>query len=70
MSISEIKHLFEPQSIAVIGASANPNKIGYKIVEQGLRSSCHFDEVRGEIFQIVFDDAYQIEDFSAKNASK
>lgn len=33
MSTSDIKHLFEPQSVAVIGASSNPNKIGYKIVE-------------------------------------
>ena len=28
-----IKHLFEPKSIAVIGASGNQGKIGYKIVE-------------------------------------
>ncbi|MHA2225416.1 MAG: acetate--CoA ligase family protein [Candidatus Hodarchaeales archaeon] len=28
-----IKYLFEPRSIAVIGASTNPNKIGYKVVD-------------------------------------
>jgi len=33
MTTSDIKYLFEPQSVAVIGASSNPNKIGYKIVE-------------------------------------
>jgi len=29
----EIKYLFEPRSVAVIGASLNPNKIGFKIVQ-------------------------------------
>lgn len=29
---SAMKKLFEPRSIAIIGASANPNKVGYKIV--------------------------------------
>ena len=29
----EIKYLFEPRSVAIIGASANVDKIGYKIVE-------------------------------------
>ena len=29
----DIKYLFEPRSVAVIGASHNKNKIGYKIVE-------------------------------------
>lgn len=29
----DIKHLFEPRSVAVIGASPNPGKIGYKIVQ-------------------------------------
>jgi acetyltransferase len=28
-----IKHLFEPKSIAIIGASSNRNKIGYKVVD-------------------------------------
>ncbi len=29
----DIKYLFEPRTVAVIGASHNPEKIGYKIVE-------------------------------------
>ena len=29
----DIKYLFEPRSVAVIGASHNPDKIGYKILE-------------------------------------
>ncbi len=29
----DIQSLFEPQAVAIIGASANKNKIGYKIVE-------------------------------------
>jgi acyl-CoA synthetase (NDP forming) len=29
----DIKYLFEPRSVAIIGASHNKNKIGYKIVE-------------------------------------
>lgn len=29
---SAMKKLFEPRSIAIIGASTNPNKVGYKIV--------------------------------------
>ena len=32
MSGSELKYLFEPRSAAVIGASTDPSKIGYKIV--------------------------------------
>lgn len=31
--MTEIKYLFEPRAVAVIGASHNPEKIGYKIVE-------------------------------------
>lgn len=30
---SSLKYLFEPQSIAIIGASQNPNKIGHKILK-------------------------------------
>ena len=29
---SQMKKLFEPRSIAIIGASTNPNKVGYKIL--------------------------------------
>ena len=31
--MSEIKYLFEPRSVAVVGASSKPTKIGYKILE-------------------------------------
>ncbi len=31
-SSDNIKYLFEPRSIAVIGASHKPDKIGYKIL--------------------------------------
>jgi acetyl coenzyme A synthetase (ADP forming)-like protein len=34
----EMTSLFEPRAIAVIGASANPEKIGYRIVENVVRS--------------------------------
>ncbi len=33
----QMKALFEPRSVAVIGASANPSKIGYKIVANLIR---------------------------------
>ncbi len=44
---SEIKYLFEPKSIAVIGASQNPEKIGYKIVQNIVSS-----QFRGNIYPI------------------
>ena len=31
--LADIKYLFEPETIAVIGASSNPKKIGYKITD-------------------------------------
>lgn len=31
--VKDIKYLFEPRSVAIIGASHNKNKIGYKILE-------------------------------------
>jgi acetyltransferase len=34
----KIKHLFEPRSVAVIGASSTPNKIGYTIVRNIIQS--------------------------------
>ena len=34
----KIKHLFEPRSVAVIGASSTPNKIGYTIVRNIVQS--------------------------------
>jgi acyl-CoA synthetase (NDP forming) len=33
MSTPDIQFLFEPRTVAVIGASHDPNKIGYKIVQ-------------------------------------
>jgi len=42
-----MKSLFEPRGIAVIGASANPEKIGYRIVENIVQSG-----YRGDIFPI------------------
>ncbi len=43
----EMRSLFEPRAIAVIGASANPGKIGYRIVENVVRSG-----YRGGVFPI------------------
>ncbi|MFC2099980.1 acetate--CoA ligase family protein [Candidatus Bipolaricaulota bacterium] len=42
-----MRSLFEPRAIAVIGASANPEKIGYRIVENIVRSG-----YRGHVFPI------------------
>jgi acetyl coenzyme A synthetase (ADP forming)-like protein len=43
----DIKTLFEPRSVAVIGASPNPTKIGYKIVQNLLS-----DGYTGEIYPV------------------
>ena len=43
----DIKYLFEPRSVAVIGASGSPTKIGYKIIENMLT-----DGYRGTIYPI------------------
>lgn len=45
--IPDIKKLFEPDSIAVIGASSNPNKIGYMIMDNVISSG--FD---GDVYGI------------------
>jgi acetyl coenzyme A synthetase (ADP forming)-like protein len=42
-----MRSLFEPRAIAVIGASANPEKIGYRVVENIVRSG-----YAGEVFPI------------------
>lgn len=34
----DIKHLFEPRSVAVVGASSNPDKIGFKILDNIISS--------------------------------
>ena len=44
---ADIKYLFEPRSVAVIGASENPAKIGYRIVENIVNSG-----YRGGIYPI------------------
>jgi acetate---CoA ligase (ADP-forming) len=43
----DIRSLFEPRSVAVIGASPNPAKIGYKIVENILS-----DGYKGKVYPI------------------
>ncbi|MHA1713288.1 MAG: acetate--CoA ligase family protein [Candidatus Ranarchaeia archaeon] len=42
-----IKHIFEPKNVAVIGASTDPNKLGYKILENILKAG-----FKGDIFPI------------------
>ncbi len=43
----DIKYLFEPQTIAVIGASHNPKKIGHRIVANILKGGYH-----GQVYPI------------------
>jgi hypothetical protein len=31
--MSDIRHLFEPRSIAVMGGSRDPRKLGYRVLE-------------------------------------
>lgn len=45
--IPDIKKLFEPESIAVIGASGNPNKVGYMVLDNVL--SCGYT---GDVYGI------------------
>jgi len=44
---AEVKYLFEPRGVAVIGASENPAKIGYRIVENIVNSG-----YRGGIYPV------------------
>lgn len=46
-SYADIRYLFEPQSIAVIGASHDTTKIGFKVVQNIVQSG-----YRGQIFPI------------------
>ncbi|RPJ37997.1 MAG: acetyl CoA synthetase, partial [Deltaproteobacteria bacterium] len=46
-SYADIRYLFEPQSIAVIGASHDTTKIGFKVVQNIIQSG-----YRGQIFPI------------------
>jgi acetyltransferase len=45
--VTDIRRLFEPESIAVIGASHHPDKIGYRIVENIVRGG-----YRGRIYPV------------------
>ncbi|MFH0875654.1 MAG: acetate--CoA ligase family protein [archaeon] len=45
--VPDIKDLFEPKSIAIVGASGNPDKIGYKILENVVVSGFN-----GKIFPV------------------
>lgn len=47
MTSPSIKYLFEPRNVAIIGASTNPRKIGYKIIENILYSA-----YKGNIFPV------------------
>lgn len=44
---ADIKYLFEPESVAVIGASENPGKIGSKIIDNMISSG-----YKGEIYPV------------------
>jgi acetate---CoA ligase (ADP-forming) len=46
-SIPDIRHLFEPRSVAVVGASPNRTKIGFKVVENILA-----DGYTGKIYPV------------------
>ncbi len=39
--VPSIKYLFEPRSVAIIGCSTNPNKIGYKVLDNIIYSKYH-----------------------------
>jgi len=43
----DIKYLFEPRSVAIVGASNNKKKIGYQIVE-----NIYKGKFKGEVFPI------------------
>ena len=47
IQLSQIKKLFEPESVAVIGASSNPSKIGHKILNNIVSSG-----YKGQIYPI------------------
>ncbi len=44
---SSLKPLFEPQSIAIVGASQNPDKIGHKILKNAITGG-----FKGKIYPI------------------
>ena len=53
---SELKSFFEPKSIAVIGASRHPEKVGYGVIKNllsgGMFSLPHLKGFRGKIFAV------------------
>lgn len=49
MSSTEIKYLFEPRSVAIIGASHDPDKVGYKILENIIAGG-----FKGKIFPVNY----------------
>lgn len=49
MSPADIKYLFEPRSVAVIGASHDPDKVGYKILENIIAGG-----FKGKIFPVNY----------------
>ncbi|MHA2244127.1 MAG: acetate--CoA ligase family protein [Candidatus Hodarchaeales archaeon] len=46
-TIPSIKYLFEPRSVAIIGCSTNPNKIGYKVLDNIV-----YSKYQGKIYPI------------------
>jgi len=46
-TIPSIKYLFEPRSVAIVGCSTNPNKIGYKVLDNII-----YSKYQGKIFPI------------------
>ncbi|HHF58719.1 MAG TPA: CoA-binding protein, partial [Thermoplasmatales archaeon] len=43
----DLKYLFEPRSVAVIGASKNPEKIGYRILSNIIHGG-----YKGEVYPV------------------
>jgi len=64
---ADIKYLFEPRAVAVIGASENPAKIGYRIVENIVNSGyggkiCPINPKGGEILGLkVYHDLSEVD---------
>lgn len=49
MSLTDIKYLFEPRSVAIIGASHDPDKVGHKILENIIAGG-----FKGKIFPVNY----------------
>ena len=48
---SDLDNFFDPQSVAVVGASANPAKVGYALVRNLLFGRMHGAEDRDQGFK-------------------